>query len=51
MRAKRPFVHPAAKGDAEFFRCNLEDHGWIERLEPGTVIDGKGRKEVWRLVP
>lgn len=22
MRAKRPFVHPAAKGDAEFFRCN-----------------------------
>lgn len=29
----------------------LEDHGWIERLEPGTVIDGKGRKEVWRLVP
>ncbi len=22
MRAKRPFIHPAAKSDAEFFRCN-----------------------------
>lgn len=22
MRANRPFIHPAAKGDAEFFRCN-----------------------------
>jgi hypothetical protein len=29
----------------------LEDHGWIERLKPGTTIDGKGRKEAWRLVP
>lgn len=29
----------------------LIDHGWVERLEPGTEIDGKPRKDVYRLVP
>ena len=37
----------AARSAAE----TLEDHGWIERLLPGTEIDGKPRKEAWRLVP
>jgi hypothetical protein len=29
----------------------LEDHGWIERLPPGIELDGKPRKEAWRLLP
>ena len=29
----------------------LAESGWIERLPPSTVVDGKPRKEVWRLVP
>ena len=29
----------------------LIEHGWVERLEPGTEIDGKPRRDVFRLVP
>ncbi len=29
----------------------LAESGWLERLPPSTVVDGKPRKEVWRLVP
>ena len=29
----------------------LIDHGWVERLEPGTEVDGKARRDVFRLVP
>ena len=29
----------------------LVEHGWLSRLEPGTVIDGSPRKEAWALVP
>jgi hypothetical protein len=29
----------------------LLEHGWIERLAPGTVIEGARRKEAWRLIP
>ena len=29
----------------------LAESGWIERLPPNTVVDGKSRKEVWSLVP
>lgn len=29
----------------------LTESGWIERLPPSTFVDGKPRKEVWRLVP
>lgn len=29
----------------------LTESGWIERLPPNTIVDGKPRKEVWRLVP
>jgi len=29
----------------------LEQHGWIRRVDPGTVIDGKTRKEAWAVVP
>ena len=29
----------------------LEKHGWVEPLPAGTVLDGKPRKEGWRLVP
>lgn len=29
----------------------LAESGWIERLPPNTVVDGRPRKEVWRLVP
>lgn len=28
----------------------LAESGWIERLLPNTVVDGKPRKESWRLV-
>ncbi len=27
----------------------LEQHGWLVRLEPGTVIRGATRKEAWRI--
>lgn len=27
----------------------LEEHDWVERLAPGTVLDGRPRKEAWRL--
>ena len=29
----------------------LIEHGWVERLEPGTQIDGKPRRDVFRLIP
>lgn len=29
----------------------LEEHGCLERVPPNTMIDGKPRKEIWRLVP
>jgi hypothetical protein len=29
----------------------LEDHGWISRLAPGILLDGKPRREAWELVP
>ncbi|QKR99203.1 DUF3987 domain-containing protein [Sphingomonas sp. CL5.1] len=28
----------------------LIEHGWVERLEPGTEVEGKPRKDVFRLV-
>ena len=28
----------------------LEQHGWIARLEPGTVVRGSKRTECWRIV-
>lgn len=28
----------------------LEQHGWLVRLEPGTVVRGSRRKEAWRVV-
>lgn len=27
----------------------LLDHGWVERLEPGTEVDGKPRRDVFQL--
>jgi hypothetical protein len=29
----------------------LEEHGYLLRLEPGTMVDGRGRKDTWELVP
>ena len=29
----------------------LENHGWLQKLEDGAVIDGKHRTDVWRIVP
>ena len=28
----------------------LEAHGWLVRLDPGTVVRGSSRKEAWRVV-
>lgn len=28
----------------------LEKHGWIERLDAGTVVRGSSRKEAWRVI-
>lgn len=28
----------------------LEAHGWVAKLEAGTVIRGAARKEAWRIV-
>jgi hypothetical protein len=28
----------------------LVDHGWLVKLEPGTVVRGKMRKEAYRIV-
>jgi len=28
----------------------LEAHGWLVRLEPGTIVRGSSRKEAWRVV-
>jgi hypothetical protein len=45
---------PAALREAKSARKAveiLEEHGWIERLAPGEVIDGAPRKEAWRLRP
>jgi hypothetical protein len=45
---------PGAMRDAKTARKAveiLEEHGWIERMAPGTVIDGAPRKEAWRLLP
>ncbi|MDR3521375.1 MAG: YfjI family protein [Acidocella sp.] len=27
----------------------LEDHGWLKRLPPGTILDGSSRKDSWEL--
>ena len=43
-----------ALGDAKTARrilAVLEDHGWLERLPQGTVLDGAARREAWELVP
>lgn len=29
----------------------LEDHGWIKRLPPNTILDGSPRKDSWELAP
>ncbi len=29
----------------------LEDHGWVRRLQGGTVLDGAARRDGWELVP
>jgi hypothetical protein len=29
----------------------LEDHGWLKRISPGTVLDGSPRKDSWELAP
>jgi len=29
---------------------SLEAHGWLVRLDPGTVVRGSSRKESWRVV-
>jgi hypothetical protein len=29
----------------------LEEHGWVERLPAGTVLDGGPRRDAWELVP
>jgi Protein of unknown function (DUF3987) len=29
----------------------LFEHGWIERLNPGIIMDGEPRREAWRLIP
>lgn len=45
---------PTALRDAKAARKAveiLEEHGWIERVIPGTIIDGAPRKESWRLLP
>ena len=37
--------------DAKRAVAILEDHGWIERLPAGTVLDGSPRREAWGLIP
>jgi hypothetical protein len=27
----------------------LEDHGWLKRLSPGTILDGSPRRDSWEL--
>lgn len=27
----------------------LEEHGWLSRIEGGSMIDGTHRREVWRV--
>ena len=29
----------------------LEEHGWVRRLEAGTLVDDAPRKDAWELVP
>ena len=29
----------------------LEEHGWLVRLAPNTIIDGAARRDAWELVP
>ncbi|WP_231295268.1 YfjI family protein [Acidiphilium cryptum] len=36
--------------DAKRAVAILEDHGWIERLPTGTVLDGSPRREAWSLI-
>ena len=28
----------------------LEEHGWLHRLEPGTVIEGRAVKDAWQII-
>src|SRR5665213_97724 len=45
---------PATMRDAKTARKAveiLEEHGWVERIAPGSEIDGAPRKEAWRLRP
>ena len=37
--------------DARRAIATLEEHGWAERLPPGSVVEGTPRKYAWRLVP
>jgi hypothetical protein len=45
---------PNALGDAATARRIvgiLEDHGWVRRLDVGTVVEGAERREAWELTP
>ncbi len=37
--------------DAKRAVAILEGHNWIERLPVGITLDGKPRREAWRLIP
>lgn len=44
---------PASLRDAAAARravATLEEHGWLVRLPPGAVLDGKPRREAWEFV-
>jgi len=39
------------KGDRQAAMASLVDHGWIEMLPPGEVVDGVKRQEAFRISP
>lgn len=44
---------PSCIRDAKMARAIvdvLEDHGWLQRIEGGTCIEGVRRREAWRIV-
>jgi len=45
---------PTELRDAKAARAaakTLEESGWIKRMPPNTVVEGKARREAWSLVP
>lgn len=47
---KRGLIIVNSKAKAMPLIAVLEDHGWLVRIKEGQIIEGKFRRDVWRII-